>query len=169
MVDPPTFARTILARSTMARIFPRPRGRYFTPYLSIGDDIETGLVLRLDRQNRRVVVGFGQERLGDAPELGDGRAFSRAKKGVHRAVTTGRRGPARPARLVRSSWPAQAAAAHTPTHRGAARMPEHHTLGVHAELPRYLGVGPAPSIPPQHVLPLRAVMLEVPANTDFSL
>ena len=88
----------------MARIFPRPRGRYFTPYLSIGDE---------------------------------------------------------------SSWPAQAAAAHTPTHRGAARMPEHHTLGVHAELPRYLGVGPAPSIPPQHVLPLRAVMLEVPATHRF--
>ena len=60
-----------MARSTMARIFPKaiPRGRYFTPYLSIGDDIETGLVLRLDRQNRRVVLGFRQERLGDAPQL----------------------------------------------------------------------------------------------------
>ena len=69
MVDPPTSARTILARSTMARIFPRPRGRYFTPYLSIGDDIETGLLLRLDREDRRVVLGFGQERIGDAPQL----------------------------------------------------------------------------------------------------
>jgi hypothetical protein len=38
----------------------------FAPYLSIGDDIETGLLLRLDREDRRVVLGFGQERLGDA-------------------------------------------------------------------------------------------------------
>jgi hypothetical protein len=44
-----------------------PIGIAFTPYLSIGDDIETGLLLRPDRQDRRVVLGFGQERLRNAP------------------------------------------------------------------------------------------------------
>jgi hypothetical protein len=44
-----------------------PIGIAFTPYLSIGDDIETGLLLRSDRQDRRVVLGFGQERLRNAP------------------------------------------------------------------------------------------------------
>jgi hypothetical protein len=46
-----------------------PIGIAFTPYLSIGDDIETGLLLRPDRQDRRVILGFGQERLGNAPQI----------------------------------------------------------------------------------------------------
>src|SRR5262249_26376239 len=44
-----------------------PIGIAFAPYLSIGDDVETGLLLSLDRDDRRVILGFGQERLGNAP------------------------------------------------------------------------------------------------------
>jgi hypothetical protein len=38
-----------------------PVGVAFTPYLSIGDDVETCLLLRPNRQDRCVVLGFGQD------------------------------------------------------------------------------------------------------------
>ncbi len=37
--------------------------------LSVGDDVEAGFLLRLDRHDGRIVLGLGQIRLGHAPQL----------------------------------------------------------------------------------------------------
>ena len=44
-------------------------GVALAPDLAVGDDVEAGLLLRLDRQDRGVVLRLGQKRLGDAPQL----------------------------------------------------------------------------------------------------
>ena len=36
---------------------------------AVGDDVEPSLLLRLDREDRRVVLRLGEVRLGDAPKL----------------------------------------------------------------------------------------------------
>ena len=45
--------------------------------LAVGDDVEAGVLLRLDRHDRRVVLRLGQEGLGDPPEFA--RAHARRK------------------------------------------------------------------------------------------
>ena len=44
-------------------------GVALAPDLAVGDDVEPGFLLRLDRHDRRVVLRLGEERLGDAPQL----------------------------------------------------------------------------------------------------
>ena len=45
--------------------------------LAVGDDVETGFLLRLDRHDRRVVLRFGQKWLGNSPKFA--RANARGK------------------------------------------------------------------------------------------
>ena len=41
----------------------------FAPNFAVGDDVEPGLLLRLDREHGRIVLRFGEIGLGDAPKL----------------------------------------------------------------------------------------------------
>ena len=67
--------------------------------LAVGDDVEAGLLLRADGEQRRVVLRLGEVRLGDAPELA---ARARAAESARRASCG--RSATRAAGSCRRAW-----------------------------------------------------------------
>jgi hypothetical protein len=67
-------ARTVERDAGLIDVNTIERGREpvriaFAADLAVGNDVESRVLLRLDREHRRVVLRLGEERFGDAPKL----------------------------------------------------------------------------------------------------